>query len=97
MRFINILLMISIAILLFMIGLITWNISGRIVRPVREAAEIAEELTAGDLSRRITVRGSDELARLGIAFNEMGVSLQQQISRSVLVGSSYEAKEGLTN
>lgn len=81
MRFINILLMISIAILLFMIGLITWNISGRIVRPVREAAEIAEELTAGDLSRRITVRGSDELARLGIAFNEMGVSLQQQISR----------------
>ena len=64
-----------------MIGLITWNISGRIVRPVREAAEIAEELTAGDLSRRIAVRGEDELARLAVAFNEMGVSLQQQISR----------------
>ena len=81
MRFINILLMISLFILLLMIGLITWNISGRIVRPVREAAEIAEELTAGDLSRRIAVRGEDELARLAVAFNEMGVSLQQQISR----------------
>ncbi len=81
MRFINILLMISLVILLLMIGLITWNVSGRIVRPVREAAEIAEELTAGDLSRRIAVRGEDELARLAVAFNEMGVSLQQQISR----------------
>ena len=81
MRFINILLVISLFILLFMIALITWNISGRIVRPVREAAEIAEELAAGDFSRRISVRGEDELARLAIAFNEMGVSLQQQISR----------------
>lgn len=80
-RFINSLLVISLFILLLMIGVITWSISGRIVRPVREAAEIAEELTAGDLSRRISVRGEDELARLAIAFNEMGVSLQQQISR----------------
>ena len=79
--FIGVLLWISGAILIFLIALITWYVTGRIVRPVREAAEIAEELTAGDLARRIAVRGEDELGRLAIAFNEMAVSLQQQISR----------------
>jgi len=80
-RFIGVLLWISGAVLIFLIALITWYVTGRIVRPVREAAEIAEELTAGDLARRIAVRGEDELGRLAIAFNEMAVSLQQQISR----------------
>ena len=78
---IDALLWISGAVLIFLIALITWYVTGRIVRPVREAAEIAEELTAGDLGRRLAVRGEDELGRLAIAFNEMAVSLQQQISR----------------
>jgi len=79
--FIDVLLWISGAVLIILIALITLYVTGRIVRPVREAAEIAEELTAGDLARRIAVRGEDELGRLAIAFNEMAVSLQQQISR----------------
>ena len=79
--FIEVLLWISGAVLIILIALITWYVIRRIVRPVREAAEIAEELTAGDLARRIAVRGEDELGRLAIAFNEMAVSLQQQISR----------------
>jgi two-component system sensor histidine kinase MtrB len=78
---IDVLLWISGVILIILIALITLYVTGRIVRPVREAAEIAEELTAGDLARRIAVRGEDELGRLAIAFNEMAVSLQQQISR----------------
>jgi len=78
---IGVLLWIFGAILIFLIALITWYVIGRIVRPVREAAEIAEELTAGDLGRRLAVRGEDELGRLALAFNEMAVSLQQQISR----------------
>lgn len=78
---ISVLLWIFGAILIILIALITWYVTGRIVRPVREAAEIAEELTAGDLGRRLAVRGEDELGRLAIAFNEMAVSLQQQISR----------------
>ena len=79
--FIDVLLWISGAVLIILIALITWYATGRIVRPVREAAEIAEELTAGDLGRRLAVRGEDELGRLAFAFNEMAVSLQQQISR----------------
>jgi two-component system, OmpR family, sensor histidine kinase MtrB len=81
MGLIDALLWISGAVLIFLIALITWYVTGRIVLPVREAAEIAEELTAGDLGRRLAVRGEDELGRLAVAFNEMAVSLQQQISR----------------
>ena len=67
--------------LLILIGLITWLVIRQVVRPVREAARIAEEFTAGNLNLRMQVESNDELARLGIAFNEMASSLQNQISR----------------
>ncbi len=53
----------------------------QVIKPVKDAAEIAEQLTSGDLRRRMQVRGQDEVARLGIAFNEMADTLEQQISR----------------
>lgn len=67
--------------LLLLIALITWLVVRQVVRPVREAARIAEGFTAGDLSQRMQIKGKDEIARLGIAFNEMALSLQKQISR----------------
>lgn len=53
----------------------------RVIRPVQEAAEIAEKLTSGDLQIRMDVKGEDELARLGIAFNDMASTLSTQIAR----------------
>ena len=67
--------------LIFLIGLVTWLVIRQVVIPVREAAEIAEQLSAGDLGRRMEVHGENEIARLGISFNEMALSMQQQISR----------------
>lgn len=52
-----------------------------VIRPVQEAAAVADSLTAGDLRRRINVKGEDEVARLGLAFNQMASSLADQISR----------------
>jgi two-component system sensor histidine kinase MtrB len=68
-------------VLTLLIGMITWLVLRQLIAPVREAARIAEELTAGDLDQRMIVNGDDEIARLGYAFNEMAVSLKQQISR----------------
>jgi two-component system sensor histidine kinase MtrB len=45
------------------------------------AARAAGELAAGDLTRRVPVRGSDDIARLGRSFNDMAGSLQRQIRR----------------
>jgi two-component system sensor histidine kinase MtrB len=67
--------------LIFLIGLITWLVVRQVVRPVREAARIAQKFTQGDFSQRMKVNSSDEIATLGTAFNEMALSLESQISR----------------
>ena len=67
--------------LIFLIGLITWLVARQVVRPVREAARVAEQFTSGDLNQRMKVTRKDEIATLGVSFNEMAASIQQQIMR----------------
>jgi len=67
--------------LIFLIGLITWLVVRQVVRPVREAARIAQQFTQGDFSQRMKVESSDEIATLGTAFNDMALALESQISR----------------
>ena len=68
-------------VLILMIAIITWYVVRKVVLPVREVADVAEKLSEGDLGRRLAVRGEDEMGRLAISFNEMALSMQQQISR----------------
>jgi two-component system sensor histidine kinase MtrB len=61
--------------------LITWLVTRQVIRPVREAARVAEQFTSGDLNQRMQVTRQDEIATLGNSFNEMAESIQQQIMR----------------
>src|SRR3954447_21183113 len=65
--------------LILLVGAVAWVVTRGVVAPVRQAARIAEQLASGRLDRRMRVRGEDELARLGRAFNEMAASLERQI------------------
>ncbi len=56
-------------------------VTRQVVRPVRVAARTAGLLAAGDLSKRIPTRGSDDIAQLAQSFNDMADSLQRQIRR----------------
>ncbi len=67
--------------LLLLVMAIALLVTRLVVRPVRVAAKTAGRLAAGDLSQRILVHGSDDIARLGRSFNDMAVSLQRQIRR----------------
>jgi two-component system sensor histidine kinase MtrB len=78
---INSYLLIAGIILLLLITLITWVVVRQVVKPVREAAQIATEFTAGDFRQRMKVHSQDEISTLGNAFNEMAESLEQQIAR----------------
>jgi two-component system sensor histidine kinase MtrB len=69
---------IALVVLVLAIALI---VTRQVVRPVRTAAQTAGQLAAGDLSKRMPVHGSDDIARLGQSFNEMADSLQRQIRR----------------
>ncbi len=79
------------------IGL-TWVVARRIVRPIDELGRAAAALGAGDLSRRVTVRGSDEVATLGTRFNAMAEELarQQEIRRGLLHDVTHELRTPLT-
>ncbi|MGW5645735.1 MtrAB system histidine kinase MtrB [Saccharopolyspora sp. NPDC003752] len=68
-------------VLLVMVGAITNLVTRQVVRPVRQAAQIAEQLAEGDLDKRMRVIGEDDVARLAESFNEMADSLKQQITQ----------------
>ena len=70
------------------------------LRPLRELSETAERVTAtGDLSERIEVEGSDELATLAHTFNAMLGSLDeaQQRQRQLVQDASHELRTPLTS
>ena len=67
--------------LVLLVGAVAWVVTRQVVAPVAQAARTAEQLASGRLDRRMRVRGDDELARLGRAFNEMAASLERQIHR----------------
>lgn len=66
-------------ILLLLLAGIASIVTRQVVRPVRQAAEIAERFADGHLDERMPVQGEDELARLGESYNEMASSIQTQI------------------
>jgi signal transduction histidine kinase len=52
-------------------------LSYRLLLPVHALTQAAGRLAQGDLSQRVQVKGNDELAQLGQAFNHMAESLQK--------------------
>ncbi|NIZ93079.1 HAMP domain-containing histidine kinase [Kineosporiaceae bacterium B12] len=67
--------------LVLLVGAVAYVVARTVVQPVREAAGTAERLTSGRLHERMRVRGSDDLARLARAFNEMAAGMQQHIEQ----------------
>ncbi|MBA2558289.1 MAG: HAMP domain-containing histidine kinase, partial [Propionibacteriales bacterium] len=67
------------AVLVVLLGTIAWLVTHQVVTPVRLARRISERLAAGRLEERMQVRGEDDIARLGVSFNQMAASLQRQI------------------
>ena len=49
---------------LFLLSIVVgWVMSGRVLRPVKEITDVASEIQASDLSRRIALEGPDEITR----------------------------------
>lgn len=74
-------ILVASAFLVVMVAAIIWLMMWRVLRPVRQTALSAERLAAGVLDVRVPVRGQDELATLARSFNEMALSLRQQINQ----------------
>ena len=73
--------LLGMAIFAALIGLVAHVVTRMAVDPVREAAVVAQRLAKGRLNERLIVKGEDDLAKLGTAFNAMANTLQAQISK----------------
>ncbi|HEY7497279.1 MAG TPA: ATP-binding protein [Vicinamibacterales bacterium] len=76
----------------------TWILTRRITGPIGELRDAARDLATGDLSRRVTARGSDEVAELARGFNAMasGLERQQLLRRSLVHDVAHELRTPLT-
>jgi len=68
-------------VMIAMIAAVSYLVTRSLVRPVEEAAEAAQSLSAGMLDRRLPEKGEDSIAQLAKSFNKMAGSLQQQIQQ----------------
>ena len=72
-------------------------ISLRIVKPIRALAEAAERIAKGAYAARVPATGSDEIAVLGSAFNEMATALEsaERKRRELLSDVAHELRTPL--
>ncbi|MCX6433435.1 MAG: MtrAB system histidine kinase MtrB [Actinobacteria bacterium] len=66
-------------LLVLLLGFVAWLATRQVVVPVRAASQTAARLAEGNLSERMKVTGTDDLARLATSFNAMAASLARQI------------------
>lgn len=70
----------------------------RLIAPIRELTQAARTLAGGDLSHRVPVKGKDEMALLGSAFNQMAESLQksEEARRNMTADIAHELRTPLS-
>jgi PAS domain S-box-containing protein len=76
-------------------GLVIY-VARAISRPVRRLSHAADELARGDMSQRVDVAGSREVATLGLAFNAMADAIQaNRVERDARDRALRESEERL--
>jgi methyl-accepting chemotaxis protein WspA len=69
------------ALCVLLAALIAWLLSHHLLRSVRRLTDTVARISAGDSSARVDVRGRDELAQVGLAFNQMAQQIQDDHAR----------------
>lgn len=81
-------------------------VSASVTDGLRQLASTAQQLSEGDLSARVEVSGTDEVAQVGLAFNEMAGQLQQldfqrteleNLRRDLIAWASHDLRTPLTS
>ncbi len=65
--------------LVMLLAVIVSLVTRWVVVPIRQGAQAASRVSAGNLDERMAARGTDDLAALAHSFNEMAASLQEKL------------------
>lgn len=74
-------LLAAVALAILLLFAVCSLLARSILHRLKEMRDIARRMTGGDLDARIAVRGDDELATLGSAFNETADSMKALLAR----------------
>jgi len=79
-------------------SVLAFALAGRVLQPVRQLTATARRISDTDLSRRIDVRGHDELAELAATFNGMLDRLEEAFAgqRAFLDDAGHELRTPIT-
>lgn len=70
-------IVVQVAVLVFIVAtVIAWRTAGQVLAPLRLLTQTARSITESDMTQRISVKGSDEIAEMTVTFNEMLDRLQ---------------------
>jgi two-component system, OmpR family, sensor kinase len=83
-------LLVLLPIALVAAGVGAMFLTNRALRPIAEVTQAAAQITHADLSRRLPVRGNDELAGLATTFNEMIERLEHSFDKLTAAYSQLE-------
>jgi len=77
----------------------SYLLTRRVLRPLSLMAQMTEQVAEGNFQARVDVSGSDELAELGRAFNEMadGLNRVEQLRKQLVADVAHEVRTPLTN
>lgn len=83
---------------LMLVGVVGWLVAGRLLAPLRELRESAQRITETDLTERIPVRGSDDVADLTRTYNAMLDRLESAFAtqRGFLDDAGHELRTPVT-
>ena len=78
---------------------LVYLVSRSITGPLTKLGHAAEDIAAGNYSRRVGIRGEDEVGQLGAAFDRMAEAVERsrRIQREFLASVSHELKTPLTS
>jgi two-component system, OmpR family, sensor kinase len=85
----------ALVVAMLLILLVSRSVSG----PLTQLAAAAEDIAAGNYSRRVAIAGQDEIGMLGSAFNRMAEAVERarKVQRDFLANVSHELKTPLTS
>ncbi len=90
--------LLSTMITLMLAFIVTYWLTYRIVKPLRQMAAATRRFAQGDFSARLSVSGQDEVAELADSLNHMAVSLSslETMRRNFIASVSHELKTPMT-
>jgi signal transduction histidine kinase len=88
----------GLALIGVLVALIAIPLTRHITRPLKRLQDSALRIAGGDLASRADVQGSDEIGRLGSAFNSMAQTVERMVraGRELTANVSHEMRSPLT-